>query len=431
MPAAADHRRQRDHPGPRLQRGPVRLRGRAARAGRPGRGEQRHRVRRAADDPLRLRARRHPRARGDGAAHRRGVHRAQQDPAPGDVAGAAQRLLPDPGGRREPRRHRRLRLPQGPHQAGLRPARGRDHRAGRVGDAAGALRPRLQADRRAAARDAGRAQARRASSSTSTAAPPAWSPSRTCWRRSSARSPTSTTSPGSTSSTLADGRTRVSSRYPVDDLEDICGVAVEDDDVDSVGGLMAKHLGRVPIAGSVVEAARAAVRGRGPRRAAQPDRHRAGQQDRAGRPRAPPRSPTLSTMPADSSTDPEDLKLVTLARSTRARTRAARGRLRAGPGRPHLRRRDRRPADAAADRGRRSRWRWRSPAGRAASRPCVVLGDAAVVTRPTCPSYATCPAAAVPVHLAAPDGTVVASRRVLAPSRRFRTRGVPVHARRL
>ena len=145
----------------------------------------------------------------------------EQDAAPGDVAGAAQRLLPDPGGRGEPRRHRRLRLPQGPHQAGLRPARGRDHRAGRVGDAAGALRPRLQAGRRAAARDAGRAQARRASSSTSTAAPPAWSPSRTCWRRSSARSPTSTTWPASTSSTSPDGCVRVSSRFPVDDLEEI------------------------------------------------------------------------------------------------------------------------------------------------------------------------------------------------------------------
>ncbi|MGH3510562.1 MAG: hemolysin family protein [Nocardioidaceae bacterium] len=51
---------------------------------------------------------------------------------------------------------------------------------------------------------------------------------------------------------LANGSVRVSSRYPVDDLEDICGVAIDDDDVDSVGGLMAKHLGRVPIAGSVV-----------------------------------------------------------------------------------------------------------------------------------------------------------------------------------
>ncbi|MEP7088802.1 MAG: transporter associated domain-containing protein, partial [Nocardioidaceae bacterium] len=53
---------------------------------------------------------------------------------------------------------------------------------------------------------------------------------------------------------LAGGHFRVSSRYPIDDLEDISGVAVEDDDVDTVGGLMAKHLGRVPIAGSVVEA---------------------------------------------------------------------------------------------------------------------------------------------------------------------------------
>jgi CBS domain containing-hemolysin-like protein len=52
---------------------------------------------------------------------------------------------------------------------------------------------------------------------------------------------------------LAGGATRVSSRYPVDDLEDLCGVPIDDDDVDTVGGLMAKHLGRVPIPGSVVE----------------------------------------------------------------------------------------------------------------------------------------------------------------------------------
>jgi CBS domain containing-hemolysin-like protein len=52
---------------------------------------------------------------------------------------------------------------------------------------------------------------------------------------------------------LSNGSTRVSSRYPVDDLEQVCGVAVEDDDVDTVGGLMAKHLGRVPIPGSVIE----------------------------------------------------------------------------------------------------------------------------------------------------------------------------------
>ena len=52
---------------------------------------------------------------------------------------------------------------------------------------------------------------------------------------------------------LANGSTRVSSRFAVDDLEHVCGVVVEDDDVDTVGGLLAKHLGRVPIAGSVVE----------------------------------------------------------------------------------------------------------------------------------------------------------------------------------
>ena len=33
------------------------------------------------------------------------------------------------------------------------------------------------------------------------------------------------------------------------------GVAIEDDEVDSVGGLMAKHLGKVPIPGSTVEVA--------------------------------------------------------------------------------------------------------------------------------------------------------------------------------
>ncbi len=46
---------------------------------------------------------------------------------------------------------------------------------------------------------------------------------------------------------------RVSSRFPVDDLEDLFGFDVEEEDVDSVGGLMAKHLGRVPIPGSHVE----------------------------------------------------------------------------------------------------------------------------------------------------------------------------------
>ncbi len=53
---------------------------------------------------------------------------------------------------------------------------------------------------------------------------------------------------------LSSGAVRVSSRLLVDDVGEVCGVPIEDDDVDTVGGLMAKHLGRVPIAGSVVEA---------------------------------------------------------------------------------------------------------------------------------------------------------------------------------
>jgi CBS domain containing-hemolysin-like protein len=51
---------------------------------------------------------------------------------------------------------------------------------------------------------------------------------------------------------LPDGTVRVPSRFPVDDLVQVVGVVVQDEDVDSVGGLMAKHLGRVPIAGSQV-----------------------------------------------------------------------------------------------------------------------------------------------------------------------------------
>jgi CBS domain containing-hemolysin-like protein len=53
--------------------------------------------------------------------------------------------------------------------------------------------------------------------------------------------------------TLDDGSVRVSSRFPIDDLDELLGVDIEDEDVDSVLGLMAKHLGRVPIAGAHVD----------------------------------------------------------------------------------------------------------------------------------------------------------------------------------
>ncbi len=53
---------------------------------------------------------------------------------------------------------------------------------------------------------------------------------------------------------LDDGSVRVPSRYPIDDLDELFGFDVEEEDVDSVVGLMAKHLGLVPIPGSAVEA---------------------------------------------------------------------------------------------------------------------------------------------------------------------------------
>jgi CBS domain containing-hemolysin-like protein len=53
---------------------------------------------------------------------------------------------------------------------------------------------------------------------------------------------------------VEDGVVRVPARFQVADLDELVGVDVEEEDVDSVRGLMAKHLGLVPIPGSVVEA---------------------------------------------------------------------------------------------------------------------------------------------------------------------------------
>jgi CBS domain containing-hemolysin-like protein len=49
---------------------------------------------------------------------------------------------------------------------------------------------------------------------------------------------------------IRDGVYRVSSRLPVDELGDLFGIELEDDEVDSVGGLLTKALGRLPVAGS-------------------------------------------------------------------------------------------------------------------------------------------------------------------------------------
>jgi CBS domain containing-hemolysin-like protein len=54
---------------------------------------------------------------------------------------------------------------------------------------------------------------------------------------------------------LGDERFRVSARLPIDELGEIFGLELDDDDVDSVGGLITKALGRLPASGSVARTA--------------------------------------------------------------------------------------------------------------------------------------------------------------------------------
>ncbi|MDC4232724.1 hemolysin family protein [Actinomyces sp. B33] len=54
---------------------------------------------------------------------------------------------------------------------------------------------------------------------------------------------------------IAPGVWRVPSRLPIGELGELVGLEIEDEDVDSVGGLLAKAIGRVPLPGAVGEAA--------------------------------------------------------------------------------------------------------------------------------------------------------------------------------
>ncbi|HEY0240412.1 MAG TPA: hemolysin family protein, partial [Friedmanniella sp.] len=51
---------------------------------------------------------------------------------------------------------------------------------------------------------------------------------------------------------LGEDRYRISSRLPLDELGDLYGLELDDEDVETVGGLMAKQLNKVPIPGSLV-----------------------------------------------------------------------------------------------------------------------------------------------------------------------------------
>ena len=77
---------------------------------------------------------------------------------------------------------------------------------------------------------------------------------------------------------LGDNRFRVSARLPIEDVGELYGVEFDEDlDVDTVGGLLALELGRVPLPGSEVVVTWAAVACRGRPRPSRtgPDRHRA------------------------------------------------------------------------------------------------------------------------------------------------------------
>jgi CBS domain containing-hemolysin-like protein len=57
---------------------------------------------------------------------------------------------------------------------------------------------------------------------------------------------------GTDAEDLGSGRYRVAARLPVDELGELFGLELSDDDVDSVGGLLAKELGHVPVVGDSV-----------------------------------------------------------------------------------------------------------------------------------------------------------------------------------
>ncbi|HEY7142953.1 MAG TPA: hemolysin family protein [Streptosporangiaceae bacterium] len=54
---------------------------------------------------------------------------------------------------------------------------------------------------------------------------------------------------------LGEDRARVIARLPVEELEELFGVSIEAEDVETVGGLLAQQLGKVPISGSVATVA--------------------------------------------------------------------------------------------------------------------------------------------------------------------------------
>ena len=152
----------------------------------------------------------------------------------------------------------------------------------------------------------------------------------------------------------------------MEDLGELFDVELPADEVETVGGLLAQALGRVPIPGAEAEVGglRLVAEGTTGRRnridtvlvrrvepsdartargaASTPSPASTRTDPRRGNPPMPesPAAPAARPTPSDpAELSAEDAKLVTLARAARGPGRRRRGRGGARPGRPHLRRR--------------------------------------------------------------------------------------------
>ena len=90
--------------------------------------------------------------------------------------------------------------------------------------------------------------------STSTARWPAWSPSKTCWRRSWGRSATSSTGPSPASCGSARAACGSAGSFPIDEFNERFGTTLSGDDYHSIGGFVFGELGRAPRVGDSVTA---------------------------------------------------------------------------------------------------------------------------------------------------------------------------------
>ena len=121
----------------------------------------------------------------------------------------------------------------------------------------------------------------------------------------------------------------MTARLPVEELAELTDRDLKDDDVDTVGGLLAKHLGRVPIPGAQADVAglrlvAESAEGRRNRIATvlvtPTDGSVAVRRRRNGLIEPAARRQNITSMPESPELDPEDAKIVTLARAARARS---------------------------------------------------------------------------------------------------------------